>query len=350
MVEDVIIETRGACGLITLNRPAALNSLNIGMAQAIAAALDRWRTDAAVGCVAIRGAGGRAFCAGADIRALYELGKSGRGDEQLAFFRQEYRLDQSIARYPKPVVALIDGIVMGGGVGLSVHAAHCVAGDNVTFAMPEVGIGFFPDVGATYFLPRLPGAIGAFLALTGARIGSGDVLALKLASAYVPTARHDALAERLAKGEEPAAAIAAEAADPPESAFIKERGWIDRCFKARTAAAIAQRLGNEQSGFAASCLAALASKSPTSLAIALRQVEIGAGLDLEEALRVEFRIAARILAGHDYYEGVRATIIDKDQRPKWSPADLAAVDPADVEAYFAPLADELEFSAPAHAG
>ncbi|VTZ27669.1 3-hydroxyisobutyryl-CoA hydrolase [Methylocella tundrae] len=342
----VIIETLGRCGVITLNRPAALNSLDLDMVRAIHEALDRWENDAAAASVLIRGAGGRAFCAGADIRALYQLGKAGRAAEQLAFFREEYSLNRRINNYPKPYVALMDGVVMGGGAGLSVHGSHRVAGDALDFAMPEVGIGFFPDVGATYFLPRLPGRTGAYLALTGARIGCAEAIALGLASAYVPSARHDALTRRLIEGEDAAAAIAAESRPAPPSTLSGQRPFIDACFSAATVAEVVAKAGADGSAFADKTLAALLLKSPTSLAIALRQMQIGADLGLEEALRIEFRIVARILQSNDYYEGVRATIIEKDHRPRWSPAAIDAVSKADINAYFAALPDDLAFCTP----
>ncbi len=339
----IITEKLGRCGVITLNRPQALNSLDLAMVQGVDRALALWAGDPEVASVLIRGAGGRAFCAGADIRALYHLGKTGQSAEQLRFFRAEYNLNRRIKHYPKPYVALADGIVMGGGAGLSVHGSYCIAGDRLDLAMPEVGIGFFPDVGATYFLSRLPACAGAYLALTGARIGCGDAMALGLASAYVPTARHDALMQRLIEGEDAGAAVAAEAAPAPPSALMRQRASVAKCFDAPTAAQIVENLRAEQSAFTAETLAAISAKSPTSLAIALRQTQIGAALDLDEALRVEFRIAARILDGHDYYEGVRATIIDKGSRPRWSPAEIGAVGAAEIDAYFAPLVDELTF-------
>jgi enoyl-CoA hydratase len=342
----VIFDTLGRCGLITLNRPAALNALDLVMVRAIGEALDRWENDPALGCVVIRGAGDRGFCAGADIRALYQLGKLGRSDEQLAFLGEEYRLNQRIKRYPKPYVALLDGIVMGGGVGVSIHGSHRVAGDVLAFAMPEVGIGFFPDVGATFFLPRLQCFAGAYLGVTGARIGCGDAVALGLASAYVPSRRHGAVVDRLVDGEDPGAAIAAESARAPRAALLEHQALIDHCFSAPTVAGIAERIAAENSDFARKTLEAISTKSPTSLAIALRQMQIGAALGIEEALRVEFRIAARIAKGHDFYEGVRATIIDKDHRPQWRPAEIAAIGAAEIDPYFAPLSDDLTFQKP----
>ncbi len=344
---DVIFEKLGRCGLITLNRPAALNALNLTMIRAIAGALDQWESDPAVGAIVIKGIGGRAFCAGADIRALYQLGKAGRSDQQLAFLAEEYRLNRRIKRYRKPYIALIDGIVMGGGAGLSMHGSHRVAGETLAFAMPEVGIGFFPDVGATFFLPRLPGSTGAYLGLTGGRIGCGDAVALGLASAYVSSARHGALLDRLISGEDPAAAIAGERAPAPPSTLIERQALIDHCFSAPTVTAIMEKIAADDSDFARETLKAISTKSPTSLAIALRQMQIGADLDIDEALRVEFRIAGQIVKGHDFYEGVRATIIDKDHRPHWRPSEIKAVSATDIDTYFAHLPDDLTFHNPA---
>ncbi|SFK11738.1 enoyl-CoA hydratase/isomerase family protein [Methylocapsa palsarum] len=346
---EAICEKAGRCGVITLNRPHALNALTLNMVRAIADALDRWEDDPAVDRVLIKGAGERAFCAGADIKQLYELGRAGRHAEQLTFWREEYVLNRRIKLYPKPYIALVDGIVMGGGAGVSIHGSHVVAGDALSFAMPEVGIGFFPDIGATYFLPRLAGASGAYLALTGARIGTGDALAFGLASAFAPSCRHPALAQRLIDGEPCEAAIAAESAPAPRAALGDERGVIDACFSGASVTAILERLENAPAGasdFARATAQLIRSRSPTSLAIALRQMRIGASLDIDEAMRTEFRIASRIAMGADFYEGVRAALVDKDRRPAWIPPDVAAVTPSDTEDYFAPLEfGELEFFA-----
>lgn len=344
---EVICEKRGCCGLITLNRPKALNALTLIMVQEIAAALDRFERDSAVGCVIITGAGGKAFCAGGDIRVLYNLGKARRYPEQLAFWRAEYRLNRRIKFYSKPYIALASGIVMGGGAGISLHGAYVIAGENFIFAMPEVGIGFIPDVGATFFLSRLPAMAGTYLALTGARLTCGDALAFKIATAHIPLARHAALIERIAGGEPIATAIGAELAPPPASTLIQESELIARCFAAGTLSAILDKLDEAalaNSAFARSAAEAIRAKSPTSLAIALRQMQIGPTLDIERALQTEFRIVARIARGDDYLEGVRALIIDKDNRPRWSPAAREGVRQADIDAYFAPLpGGELDF-------
>jgi enoyl-CoA hydratase len=344
---EVICKNHGCCGLITLNRPKALNALTLSMVRDIAAALDRFERDPAVGCVIITGAGGKAFCAGGDIRVLHEQGRAGRYAEQLSFWRQEYRLNRRIKFYSKPYAALVDGIVMGGGAGISLHGAHVIAGEKFTFAMPEVGIGFIPDIGATFFLPRLTARAGTYLALTGARMTCGDALAFKIATAHIPSARHAVLIERIAGGEPIEDAIAAELAPPPASELLANAELIARCFAAGTLRAILQNLDEAvQAGseFARSAADAIRAKSPTSLAIALRQMQIGAAMDIEQALKTEFRIVSRVARGNDYYEGVRAVIIDKDNRPRWSPPAIERVQEADIESYFAPLAaGELDF-------
>ncbi|MBV9077551.1 MAG: enoyl-CoA hydratase/isomerase family protein [Methylobacteriaceae bacterium] len=338
---EIICEARGAVGLVTLNRPQALNALTSGMVDALAAALRDWARDPAIGCVVVRGAGGRAFSAGGDIRALYEAGRAGRIDEAAAFWLEEYLLNIAIKRFAKPYLALVGGIVMGGGVGVSFHGSHRVAGERFLFAMPEVGIGFFPDVGATWFLPRLPGETGTYLALTGSRIGPDDARALGLATHLAPTASFEAIVERLAAGEAPDDVLASLARPPGPSPLLAERTLIDRCFAAPSVAEILARLDREAeagSAFARDAAATIRTKSPTSLVVALAQMRAGRDLDFEAAMALEFRIVNRIAAGHDFYEGVRATIIDKDGAPAWRPASLAELDPDEVvRAHVAPL-------------
>jgi enoyl-CoA hydratase len=345
--QEIACEKVGCCGLITLRRPQALNALTLNMVREMATALDQWEKDSQVACIVIKSADSRAFCAGGDIRILYNLGKAGRHAEQLCFWREEYRLNRRIKLYPKPYIALVDGIVMGGGAGISLHGSQVVAGDRFIFAMPETGIGFFPDVGATFFLLRLPAKAGIFLALSGARMTCGDALAFKVASAYVPSERHERLAQRLIDGEAVAAAIVAESTSPSASMLLLQSELIERCFSVPALSAILAKLddeGNAGSEFALTAARAIRTKSPTSLAITLRQMQIGTELNIEEALRTEFRIASRIARGHDYYEGVRAVIIDKDNRPCWDPAAIERIEPAEIEAYFAPLPEgELEF-------
>jgi enoyl-CoA hydratase len=344
---EVICEKTGRCGKITLNRPQALNALTLAMVRQIAAALDRWESDPAIASVAITGAGSKAFCAGGDIRVLYKLGKAGRYEDQLSFWREEYRLNRRIKLYPKPYLSVVDGIVMGGGAGISIHGTSVIAGENFSFSMPEAGIGFVPDVGATYFLPRLPGRSGLYLALTGARLTCGDALAFDIASVHVPSARHPALIERLAQGEPFQAAIAAERAPPPPSVLLQQSALIARCFAPASLMAILSNLDEEAragSEFARSAACAIRAKSPASVAITLRQMLIGAKMDIDQALQTEFRIAARLAMRNDYYEGVRAVIIDKDNHPRWSAASADDIQDKDIDAYFAPLPEgELEF-------
>ena len=346
---EVIVERRGAAGLLTLNRPKALNALNLGMVRTIAAALDEFEKDDRVARVVVSGAGGRAFCAGGDIRLLYEQGKAGDHASQRAFWREEYILNRRIKRYPKPYVALIDGIVMGGGVGLSAHGAHIVASERIVFAMPEVGIGFFPDVGATYVLPRLPHRIGRYFALTGERAGAGDALAFGLADAFVESRRMGELAEALQDSASTEQILAGFKEKPPASPLAAETALIERCFDGETVAdclAALEAAADEGAALAKTALASMLAKSPTSQAIALRQVRIGAGLSFEEAMAVEFRIVSRICRGHDFYEGVRAVIVDKDNRPQWRPTRAVDVKTEDIDAYFAPLgAEDLVFPA-----
>jgi enoyl-CoA hydratase/carnithine racemase len=341
---EALIERRGRAGVIVLNRPKALNALTLTMTRLIAAALDEWDRDGAVEQVVFLGTGDRAFCAGGDIRRLYELGRAGDHDAQRTFWREEYQLDRRIKTYPKPIVALVDGIVMGGGVGLAMNAAHAVAGERFAFAMPEVGIGFFPDVGAAWFLPRLPFRMGVYFALTGLRADAGDALALGLAETFVPSAAFPALARAL-EDEPVKTALARFTAASPHSRLIGEAEAIEACFSRPDRAAILEALSKAQTqgwGFAAEARAAMTEKSPTSQAIALRQMALGATIDFEETLRMDYRIVSRICRGHDFYEGVRAVIVDKDNHPRWSPPPSMA----EIDVYFAPLDDgELEFPA-----
>jgi enoyl-CoA hydratase len=341
--EQALVERRGRAGVIVLNRPKALNALTLTMVRLIAAALDEWEDDRAVDRVVMLGAGDRAFCAGGDIRRLYELGRAGDHDGQLTFWREEYQLDRRIRTYPKPIIALVDGIVMGGGVGLAMHAAHTVASERFVFAMPEVGIGFFPDVGAAWILPRLPFRAGLYFALTGLRADAGDALALGLAETFVPSAAFPMLAKAL-EGEEAAATVLARFAVPPPRSFVSDEAKaIETSFRESDREAILESLREAEArghAFAAPARMAMQEKSPTSQAIVLRQMALGGGIDFDEVLRMDYRIVSRICRGHDFYEGVRAVIVDKDNRPRWSPLPSGT----EIDGYFAPLGeDELKF-------
>lgn len=339
---EIHFEMRGSAGLVTLNRPKALNALTLNMVREMHPRLLAWAEDDRIDRVIVRAAGDRAFCAGGDVRRLYDWGLAG-DPRAVGFYREEYRLDTLIKRYPKPYIALIDGIVMGGGVGLSVHGGYRVGGPRTVFAMPETGIGMFPDVGGTYFLPRLPGALGAWLALTGARMKQADALRAGVLTHAVAAEDLEALAEALCAGGEVAGTLNAFAGDPGSGEAAAPRTVIDRCFSADSVEEIIERLDAEtgaHADWARETAATIRTKSPTSLGIALRQMREGAARDFEDCMRTEFRIVNRIVAGHDFYEGVRAVIVDKDNRPRWDPARLAEVSAADIDAYFAPLGDD----------
>ena len=342
---EVVCARDGAVGRILLNRPKALNSLNHGMVRLIHAALDAWEADPAVATILIEGEGGRAFCAGGDIRVLHGHGTAGRPDRSVAFWRDEYELNIRIRRYPKPFVALVDGIVMGGGMGVALHGGLMVAGDGFVFAMPEVGIGFFPDVGATYVLPRLPGSVGRYLAVTGLRIGAADAAAVGLARAAVATASLDRVRADLIAGGDPRAVIAAAPAGAgrPKLGSV-EREVIAACFAHDDVAAILAALeavAGPGKAFAAETAGVMRTRSPLSMSIALEQMRRGAALTFEEAMRIEFRIVSRMMDNPDFMEGVRAVVIDKDQAPRWQPASIDGVTPDMVARFFAPLAHEL---------
>lgn len=343
---EVLCERRGAAGLVTLNRPQALNAITLDMVRAIRRALDAWAVDPEVTRIVVAGAGDRAFSAGGDIRHLYDLGQARRYDEALTFWREEYALNVLIKRYPKPYVALIDGIVMGGGVGVSLHGSHRVAGERYQFAMPEVGIGFFPDVGATYALPRLPGETGAYLALTGERVRAADALALGLATHAATSSDLPRTKDALVAGEPLDVVLPPPLAPAENGPVTQNRALIDHCFARDSVPHILAALDKAATGgsdFAAKTASTMRAKSPTSLCIALEQMRRGRTLSFEDAMRTEFRIVSRVIEGHDFYEGVRAAIIDKDGAPQWRPASLDQVNGTDIERYFEPLGSgELE--------
>ncbi len=343
MTADILFERRGAAGVVTLNRPQALNAVTHAMVLSLRAQLDAWGDDPAITRVIIQAAGERAFSAGGDIRALTDLGRAGKHDEMLQFWRDEYPLNAAIKNFRKPYVALIDGIAMGGGVGVSVNGSHRVAGDRFQFAMPEVGIGFFPDVGATWFLPRMPGELGTYCGLTGERFGIADGCAAGIATHRIPTARFAALLDGLA-GTVPVDAVLAAFAEPAgEGPIMARRRAIDRLFAGTQVEGILEALDREAASasadapWAAKTAATMRAKSPLSLKLALAQVRRGKDWDFEACMRVEFRIVSRIVQGHDFYEGVRAVIVDKDNKPRWQPSTLAEVSDAEVERHFSAL-------------
>ena len=345
MSDEIILERKGRTGSVTLNRPKALNALTQPMVLALDARLREWAADDSLAAVVVRGAAredGRVpFCAGGDIRLLY--GERDDPDRHFAtvFYAQEYRLNTFIFRYPKPYVALIDGVVMGGGVGMSIHGSHRVMTERALFAMPETGIGLFPDVGATYFLPRLKGKAGLYLGLTGARIGAADSLYLGLATHTVASDALRALDETLLAadlGGDARAAIdrllAESATDLGPAPLAAHQAEIDRCFAAGSVEEIVANLEAEGSDWAAETLATLAQKSPTSLKVTYKQLTEYGERDFEEAMALEYRLAMHCNLGVDFFEGIRAQIVDKDRNPAWCPARLEDVTAAAVDSYF----------------
>ncbi|PTM96181.1 enoyl-CoA hydratase [Mycoplana dimorpha] len=344
---QTIIERTGAIGRIRLNRPKALNSLTLAMVRDIEAGLDRFEVDPQVAAVLITGEGERGLCAGGDIRMIYEGGKADT-DAPTMFWREEYRMNARLGRFEKPFIAIMDGIVMGGGVGVSVYGSHRIVTERTRLAMPETGIGFFPDIGASWFLTRQDGELGTYAALTGEQLLAGDAIALGLADLYVPSDRLPALIEALAAL--PAAAghneisesIAAFTESPPNGTMASRRAAIDRLFAFDTVEEIIAALERDGSDFADGTLAVLRTKSPTSLKVTLRLLRLGRKApSLEACLAHEFAATAAVLRSHDFYEGVRAAVIDKDRNPQWRPARLDGVSGADVAAYFQPSTEPL---------
>ena len=346
--EQVLFDTAGPIGLITLNRPQALNALTLDMIRAIEPRLVEWAEDPEIRAVVVRGAGDRAYCAGGDLMAIYDAGPERAplmaDDPDSDFFRREYVLNWRIHHYPKPYVALIDGVTMGGGVGLSVHGSHRIATERTVFAMPECGIGLFPDVGGSWFLPRCPGALGMFLALTGHRMKAADSLLAGIATHHVPADRLDALVDGLAaaKWSGPPQAVvdqvmAGHAADPGAPPLAEALAAIDRCFAAETVEGIRERLAEEEGDWAAAAGAALDRNSPTSMKVTLQQLRRGGSMDYDSCVTMEYRMVQRFIAGHDLFEGIRAAIVDKDRNPAWRPATLDAVPDEAMDRYFEPL-------------
>lgn len=349
--DEIIFERRGGLGIVRLNRPKALNTLSLGMYRRFSPQLVAWGDDPAVHAIVVMGEGGRAFCAGGDVRAIYDA-RHRPGRENADFFREEYSLIAHVHRFPKPYIALMDGIVMGGGAGISVNGSHRVATEKTLFAMPEVQIGLFPDVGASRFLNLCPGRLGLYLALTGRRIGAADALYAKFATHHVASDRLPALIEALATmswqaGEARAqldTILARFASAPDESALARIQPDIDHAFAAPSVEAIVASLARETAAWAKEARVAMMRASPSSLKIAFRQLSLGDGMSVEAALALEYRLTQHVLVGHDFFEGIRATLVDKDNAPRWRPDSLAGVTDSAVDGYFAPLgAREMQF-------
>lgn len=330
--ETVIARRDGRIGRILLNRPQALNALDLPMIRACTQALQAWRDEPGVHAVVIEGAGDRAFCAGGDVRALRQYELDGEHYKAETFFREEYELNLMVATYPKPYVALIDGICMGGGIGLSVHAPYRVATEHAAFAMPETAIGFFPDIGATFFLPRLPGQIGTYLGLTGARMQGADAVHAGLATHFVRREDLPAFSRALAK--DGPAALGVRNVQVPEFSLAAERAAIDRCFGADTVRQIVDGLKGIGDDWSAKTLAALRAVSPSALCWTLEALRRGANMTLPQCQMAELALTRTTMRHPDFAEGVRAMVVDKDRKPRWQPARIEEVDPAVIAAMF----------------
>jgi len=338
-LEDLIVRREGAAGRITLNRPKALNSLTLDMVHAFARALDGWATDDNIRVIVVDGAGARGLCAGGDVRALYDSGSRGDGMAE-TFWSDEYRLNSAIGSYPKPFVAFMDGIVMGGGVGISAHASCRIVTEKTMLAMPEVGIGLLPDVGGTWLLSRARGEIGTYLALTGTRIGGADAIYAGLADHFVQSERLGDLAKALGEAgdSDMQAIVKSFASDPGPAPLAAKAAVIAKIFGRDTVEQCLEAARSSGDDWAAGVATEMAGKSPTSLKVTLAALRHARALgSLEDCLNMEFRIINRMFHGPDFREGVRAALIDKDQSPRWQPAALSEVSEAAVSAHFAPL-------------
>ncbi|KAM4698003.1 3-hydroxyisobutyryl-CoA hydrolase, mitochondrial [Rhinophrynus dorsalis] len=343
---EVLLKKSGCAGVITLNRPKALNALNIGMIRQIYPQLKLWDEDPETFLVIIKGSGDKAFCAGGDIRAITEAGKSG---DKLAqdFFREEYMLNNAIGTFKKPYVAFVDGITMGGGVGLSVHGQFRVASEKTLFAMPETAIGLFPDVGGGYFLPRLPGQIGLFIALTGFRLKGRDVQKAGIATHFVESEQFPSLEKELVtlkcpSKEDVAGVLDAyhkksQAGNDKPFVLAEHMEKISSLFSANSVEEIFDNLKRDGSPFATQQLQILKKMSPSSLKMTFRQLREGSSMTLQQVLTMEYRLSQACMRGHDFYEGVRAVLIDKDQNPRWKPSVLEEVTNEYVDSCFASL-------------
>ena len=346
MTKQIITDVTGNLGLITLNRPKALNALTTAMCEAITKTLVEWETDENIGAVLIEGAGDRAFCAGGDVVMLHDSGKKD-GKEAENFWRIEYALNELIQRYTKPYISLIDGIVMGGGVGLSVHGRHRIAGDNTLFAMPETGIGYFPDVGGTYFLPRLGMSVGMWLGLTGARIKTDDVCTIGIANSYIPSAKHEAFKTALGKAKLDGSD---EAVLAVMDKFVKEpKGKSElpsevALFHRDSVDEILEALDGMETEWATEQAENMRAKSPLSMVATHASLLKGAQLTFREAMEQELDLSLNFLATQDFYEGIRSQLIDKDRNPKWSHASASKVTKTQSERLFKKTAKpRLEF-------
>ena len=334
----------GRIGRITLDRPQALNALTLEMVRVIDAALAEWAQNPAILAVLVDGAGPRGLCAGGDIRSLYEAAKADDLSLPKAFFATEYRMNARIASFPKPYIPIMDGIVMGGGIGLSAHGNYRLVTARAMLAMPEVGIGFIPDVGGTFLLARAPDQLGTHAALTAARLSGADALLLNLADAMIDAAAIPELIadlEAASNTEDMTSRIDRAKITPDPGTLAGERGWIARCYQADRIEKILDKLDNDAEPAARAAAAIIRNQSPSAVKLTLRALRHAAALgDLRACLDQEYRIALRCMRSHDFIEGVRAAVIDKDRTPRWQPETLDQVTETLLDPYFAPLGDE----------
>jgi enoyl-CoA hydratase len=328
-MNEVIFTTEGPLGVITLNRPQALNALNLAMIQGIKSQLKHWGKSTDIKAVLVRSHSERAFCAGGDIRAVYEYKQQGRNDIA-NFFQEEYSLNEMIKNYPKPYIALMHGITMGGGLGISIHGSLRIAADNLTLAMPETGIGFFPDVGGSYFLSRAPGETGTYIGLTSARLEVSDAYYAKLIDKVIDHRQLDKVFNQLQQN----ITTDIHSNTPPSSKLASHRKLIDECFSANSVEEIVARLQSTSHPWADETRNALQTKSPTSLKVTLKALRLATTLNFHQCMQMEFGIATEFLKNHDFFEGIRAVLIDKDQKPAWQPNTLEQVDKSIVDRYF----------------
>ncbi|MDE0779323.1 MAG: enoyl-CoA hydratase/isomerase family protein [Alphaproteobacteria bacterium] len=344
---ELLLETRGLIGLMTLNKPKALNALSMTMVEDMHPQIVTWANDNTIGAVVIQGAGEKAFCAGGDIRDMY----LNRGtDFGAVYYAAEYLLNVGIHTFPKPFIALMDGVTMGGGAGVSIHGSHRVVTERTLFAMPETGIGLFPDIGASWFLSCCPGQIGMYLGLTGHRMRAADCLYAGIGDFYIESTRQEELLVALSGATEidersVNRVLKSFATEPGLSPLAKHREAIDRCFAGDSVTEILENLENEDTDWAREQLEVLEYKSPTALKLTYRQLSLAPKVDsIADIMRMEYRMAFRIYRGNDLFEGIRAVVIDKDGVPKWQPDSLDAVSDADIDEYFVPVSDEPDFS------
>lgn len=332
----VIAEIVGKAGIITLNRPKAMNALTLEMVREMDACLQEWRADDNIALVIVRGAGERGLCAGGDVVGLYHDAKA-RGTEGATFWAEEYQLNLDIAQYPKPYVALQTGIVLGGGIGISAHGSHRIVTDSTRVGMPETGIGFVPDVGGTYLLARAADNLGVHLALTGAHVGAAESIACGLSDVYVPEDRLDAMVEALCETGDPG--VIETYAQPLPEGFAAERAEMSRIYAADSVEQILEELDACEAAWAADAARRIRRNCPLALKVTLESVRVARSQNLAEALDTEFRVSNNMQRGTEFIEGVRAQLVDKDRSPKWNPATLEEVTPAAVAAMFGPIED-----------